>query len=137
MKIETSRLRPIVAAVAVAATLLAPAPLAHAAESSAGEVAFVYDAAQMSEDGSHVSWGWTVSNRSGHAIHDVVLTHAISPSSAVRALTASGPCTVDENRISCRWPEMKAEETSAGIIGADIPADSEGSVQIRGRIVWR
>ncbi|MFI5807715.1 hypothetical protein [Streptomyces sp. NPDC051561] len=124
----------VCAAMATPTSAEAQAPTRAALRAEDG-VTFAYDAAQINEEGDHVSWRWTMTNNSDAPVSQVVLTHQISPWLPPTRLT--GPCEVVGESVKCRWQTLQPGEQAEGNIEADLPDDLNGSVQINGRITWQ
>ncbi|MFG2660183.1 hypothetical protein [Streptomyces sp. NPDC048425] len=129
------RLVPAVAAMAAAVALLTPSSLAQAKSLASGKVEFAYTAPEISEDGSSVTWHWTVSNTGDTTVDQVVMTHKLTPQLQVAQVSA--PCQVQATAIRCGYGAMKPDEKREGSLVADLPEDLSGSVQINGRITWQ
>ncbi|WP_441248447.1 hypothetical protein [Kitasatospora sp. McL0602] len=130
-------LRPAVAASVAATALLAPLPAAAAAPRAAGSVEFKYDAPQISEEGDHVRWHWTVTNATDEAVHKVTLKSTLTPHLPIT--NVSGPCVVSQtaSTVTCTWDDLRPGQSAGGDIDADLPEDLSGAVQIKGRITWQ
>ncbi|MBW8484190.1 hypothetical protein [Actinomadura parmotrematis] len=109
---------------------LAVAPAAHAA----GKVDFAYSAPEVSEEGDNVVWTWTVGAGDG-PVEKVVLTHRLTPH--LKVASVSKECTVLEAAVRCEYGALKAGQRKRGVLVADIPVGTSGSVQISGRVTWR
>ncbi|GAA3229611.1 hypothetical protein [Actinocorallia longicatena] len=124
---------------AVAFALLSTAPASASVRQqnlrAAGDVEFGYSAPEISEDGDHVLWKWTVTNRGSRAAHDVVMTHKLLP--ALPVTSVSGPCKAAGDTVRCRWATLAGGRSARGVIKAELPENLMGTVNIKGRIVWR
>ncbi|MFC1403262.1 MULTISPECIES: hypothetical protein [Streptacidiphilus] len=99
------------------------------------DVAFVYEAPDISEEGDVVTWRWSVVNNTGAPVNQVVLTHNLSPWLPVTSVT--GPSEVVGERIKSRWATLAAGEKATGEIVATMPEDLLGAVQINARVTWQ
>ena len=130
-----------VLAVLGAATPLLFAGVAHAAVApsvpglESGTMVFGYDPPDISEDGSHVTWHWTLTNESADDAVEVTLLHHLTP--ALDQVRATAPCTVIPKGIRCHYGKIEAGTSVEGTIDADLPSDLTGSVKINGRITWQ
>ncbi|WP_133900386.1 hypothetical protein [Streptomyces sp. KS 21] len=102
----------------------------------AGDVELSYSAPEFNEEGTRVTWTWTLSNVGEAAVSKVVLTHVITPQMAVT--TADPNCVVGQQSTECKWDSLGPGEVAEGAITADLPTDSDSKVspEIRGRVVW-
>ncbi|MFD3876202.1 hypothetical protein [Streptomyces sp. NPDC058623] len=108
----------------------------HASPRAGDDVVFTYDAPDLSDDGDHVIWNWTVRNNNSHSVAHVVLTSKITPKVSVTRVSEG--CEVqDSSTIRCTIPTLAAGASREGVIEADLPADLDGSVQISGRVTWQ
>ena len=121
--------------VLVAATPLLLTGTAHGATPDPGQVVFAYDPPAISEDGSHVTWHWKLTNQGGETANQVTLLHRLAPS--LDNVTASAPCTAGQKVIRCHYDSIAAGASKEGTIDADLPPDLSGTVQISGRITWQ
>lgn len=122
-------------ALGMAVSALAVLP-AHASARATSDVQFAYDPPQISDDGSHVTWHWTMENKGSDEASHVTLVHRLSP--ALNGVKASTPCEVTPAKaVRCRWESVPAGGTEQGTIEADLPPNMSGSVQISGRITWQ
>lgn len=122
-------------AVSALAVLPAHASVARSA-SSASDVQFAYDPPQISDDGTHVTWRWTMQNRGTDEAAHVTLLHKLDPS--LNGIKASAPCEITTAKaVRCRWESVPGGGTEQGTIEADLPANMSGTVQISGRITWQ
>lgn len=119
---------------AVVAALLAAVPAAAVAQYE-GDVEFAYEAPEISEEGDHVTWHWTMQNKEDHPVSKVVMTHRLTP--AVPVTYVSSPCEVVGDAVKCRWETLKPGEEVEGTIEADLPEELTGSVNVKGRVVWQ
>jgi hypothetical protein len=122
-----------IAALGLAVPMLLAGP-AHA-DTGTGDVQFVYDPPQIAEDGSHVTWHWTLTNHGSEPASQVTLLHRLTPS--LDSVKASAPCTVAPKVIRCHYDTVAAGATEEGTVDADLPSDLSGTVQINGRITWQ
>ncbi|QIS12742.1 hypothetical protein [Nocardia arthritidis] len=119
-----------------AAASAAPGARSFAAElRSAADVTFAYDPPQLSEDGSHVTWHWSLKNTGSETAREVTLIHRIKPPLA--NVKASAPCQVEQKAIQCRYVEVPGGGTKQGTIDADLPENFSGTPQISGRITFQ
>lgn len=113
-----------------------PAPAAAPAPASGANFTLSYDAPQISADGTHVNWHWTLHNDSRQNGSDVVLVSDLTP--ALVNVTATAPCTVTTNsEIRCVYSLVKAGASEQGTISADLPTGLTGSINIAGRLSWQ
>ncbi|USQ85619.1 hypothetical protein NFX46_18720 [Streptomyces phaeoluteigriseus] len=126
---------PFLALAAVVASAVLGTPT-HAAPRADNEVAFTYEAPEISDEGDHVTWHWALANQTDHPVSSVVLTSKITPQVPVTTVTEG--CEVqDASTIVCTFPTMKAGENREGTIEADLPEDLQGSLTISGRVTWQ
>jgi uncharacterized repeat protein (TIGR01451 family) len=101
----------------------------------AGGVEFRYAEPEFAESGNRITWRWTVRNTGGKAVDGVVLTHALSP--RLKVTSVSAPCKAREESITCDYRALRAGGQERGSLVAELPADTAGSVRIKGRVTWR
>lgn len=124
------RLRPAIVVLGAVMPIIAAVP-AHAAGS---DLQLAYDPPQLSEDGSHLTWHWTLQNKGAYAAAHVTLVHRLNKPLA--RIKATPPCEIAPKVIRCRWESVPAGGKEKGTIDARLPADLSGTVQISGRITW-
>ncbi|GAB3275816.1 hypothetical protein GCM10027589_01160 [Actinocorallia lasiicapitis] len=130
------RIRTIGLVAAAAVTLLSAAPAAAAPHAlSGGGIEFGYGKPDVSDEGDHVAWAWTVRNTGAVAAEKVVLTHTLSP--ALPITYVSPGCQVSGAVVRCTWAKVAPGQSRQGAVEADVPGTLNGSVQINGRIVWQ
>jgi len=131
--IFAGRMRPAIVALGVAAPMLLAGP-AHAG-TGPGNVTFTYDPPQIAEDGTHVTWHWTLTNKGAQAADQVTLLHRLTPS--LKTVQASEPCTVGPQLVRCHYDMLGPGASREGTIVGALPSDLSGTVQINGRITWQ
>ncbi|WAU82498.1 hypothetical protein O1Q96_23795 [Streptomyces sp. Qhu-G9] len=120
---------------ALSATALAGSAMVNAPHAlAAGSIEYAYSAPELSEEGDHVTWQWTVTNTGDQSAHNVVMTHKITPSLPVTSLPQQ--CTPSGETIRCGYGTLAPGERVEGSLGADLPENTSGPARISGRVTW-
>ncbi|MFF8610732.1 hypothetical protein ACF06X_33030 [Streptomyces sp. NPDC015346] len=125
-------------ALAVAATglgLQAPAsanPTRTPAVSVQNNVTLTYEEPVRDGQG-RITWGWSLSNNSGDAVAEVVLTHQVTPTMPV---SSSVPCEGTAEKITCKFGELEAGGVRMGEVVGEGTADQIETAEIRGAVTW-
>ena len=111
------------------------APMVNAPHAlAAGNVEHTYAAPEISEEGDHVTWQWTVTNTGDQIAHKVVMTHKITPNVAVTSLPVQ--CAPSGETIRCDYVALAPGEEAEGSPEPDLPQDASEAVRISGRVTW-
>ncbi|CQR59535.1 hypothetical protein [Streptomyces leeuwenhoekii] len=121
-------------ATAVALFVLLSSAQATALDASPGKAEFTYGPPQVSEGGDSVAWHWRITNPGDTAVHKVVMTHRLTP--PLRVARVSNPCKVAEPSVRCEYGTLQPGQQVEGDLVADLPDDTHGTVDIKGRITW-
>jgi hypothetical protein len=96
---------------------------------------FDYDTPQISGDGDHITWHWSMVNMGTVTASHVLLIQQFNrPLDQVKA---SAPCEVSGTVVRCRFASVPAGGREEGTVEGDIPGDASGTIQINGRITWQ
>jgi phage baseplate assembly protein gpV len=126
---------PVFLASAAAAATAQPAPVPSPAKSAAADVKLAYDSPQVSADGEHLVWRWTLTNEGSGAAGGVVLVHRLTPALKISHLAKE--CRAIASGVSCSYGTIKAGQRKAGSLEAELSRDVSGTVEINGRVTWQ
>lgn len=129
------RLRPALVAAVGAAALLTSVP-AHPAEAAddTPSVEFAYQPLKFTDNGGRVTVTWHVKNIGDRPVHDLVLTHRLTPDLPIAS--ASAPCAARAGSIVCPVGDLEAGESADGTIVAKVPAPAPHEVKVDGDATW-
>ena len=104
----------------------------------ASNITFSYSAPEISEDGDHVDWTWTLTNDGDATADNVVFTSRINPDTLkVTGVSGDGQSEITNYGTRVTFASVAPGLTLTGSLGVDLPADLSGSVSISGRAVWQ
>jgi hypothetical protein len=115
--------------------LASPAAAQPSPKPAAADVRFVYDAPQISTDGGHVTWRWTLTNNGPGTAGNVVLVHTLTQPLKITKLAQE--CKETKSGISCSYGSIDDGEKKEGSLDAELTPDVSGTVEINGRVTWR
>jgi phage baseplate assembly protein gpV len=123
------------AASAAAAAAAQAAPEPPPAKSAAADVKLAYDAPQVSADGEHLVWRWTLTNEGSGPAGGVILVHRLTP--ALKISHVAKECRAIASGVSCSYGTIKAGQRKTGSLEAELSRDVSGTVEINGRVTWQ
>src|SRR5262249_5219970 len=128
------RLRPAIVVLGAVMPIIAAVP-AHASGGRAGsDIQLAYDPPQLSADGSHLSWHWTLPNMGTDAAAHVTPVQRLN--APPPGGTATPPGEIAPKVIRCRWESVPAGGMQEGSIDSPLPTGGGGLVRLSGRITW-
>ena len=115
--------------------LASPAAAQPAPKPAAADVRFVYGPPQISTDGGHVTWRWTLTNNGPGAADNVVLVHTLTPPLKITKL--ADECKVTKGGVSCSYASIADGAKKVGALEAELTPEMSGTVEINGRVTWQ
>lgn len=114
---------------------LAAVPVQAAPAPPERAVRFEYSDPEFAETGTQVTWRWTVRNTGDRPVDGVKLVHTFTP--RLKVTSVSPPCQARANTVTCDYAKLRAGGVKRGMLVADLPQDSSGTIEIKGRVTWR
>jgi hypothetical protein len=101
----------------------------------AADLKLAYDAPQVTADGEHLIWRWTLTDEGPRAAGGVVLVHRLTPTLKISRLAKE--CRAIASGISCSYGTIEAGQRRVGSLKAELSHDAPGTVEINGRVTYQ